>query len=143
MKKYLFGVFVAIALIGCGISPKERLAEHNIILEDDDIMDDFKIVSVASKDREDGLKEAQAVLKNDTKKNRQIAYKVDWIDENGFVRDSILSKWKVVEVEAGRNVVIEGISPNSSISDFKIRLNYPSKDDKFRKNPAHFEYQGK
>ncbi|NLK66625.1 MAG: YcfL family protein [Campylobacteraceae bacterium] len=143
MKKQLFGLVATFMLAGCGISPVERLAEHNIIVENKSIMSDFKIVSVVSKDRNDGLKEAQAVLKNDTRKNREIAYKVDWIDKDGFTRDSILSKWKVVRVEAGRDVVIGGISPSSDVSDFKIRINYPTKDDKLRKNPANYEYQGK
>ena len=70
MKKYLYSLTATLMLAGCGISPVERLAEHNIIVEDKNIMDDFKIVSVVSKDRNDGLKEAQAVLKNDTKKNK-------------------------------------------------------------------------
>ncbi|NLY04165.1 MAG: YcfL family protein [Campylobacter sp.] len=143
MREHLLSIAtVALLFTGCAISPEERLAEHNIIVEDSGIMRDFKIVSVVSKDRDDGLKEAQAVLKNDTSKNRKISYKVDWVDKDGFVQDSLLSKWKTVNVEAGRNAIISGISPSIDTSDFKIRINYPSKDDEKRIDSAHYEYQG-
>ncbi|CZE47643.1 YcfL family protein [Campylobacter geochelonis] len=143
MKKYIFSALAVLLLAGCGISPTERLAQHNVIIEDEDIMDDFDLVSVVSKTRDDGLSQAQAVLKNNTKKNQMIAYRVDWIDKDGFVKDTILSKWKVVQVEAKRDVVLNAISPSIDTVDFKIRVNYPSKDDKIRNNPAYYEYQGK
>lgn len=143
MKKYLLSAIAGIVFLGCGISPTERLKEHNIIVEDESIMDDFKIVSVVSKDRDDGLKEAQAVLKNSTNKNRLISYRVDWLDKDGFVRESLLSNWKTVNVEAKRDAVIGGISPSVNASDFKIRINYPTKDDKKRINPVNYEYQGR
>lgn len=142
MKKYLLIAVAGIVFLGCGISPSQRLKEHNIIVEDKSIMDDFKIVSVVSKDRDDGLKETQAVLKNDTNKNQLISYKIDWLDKDGFVRESILSKWKTVNVEAKKDVIIGGISPSINASEFKIRINYPTKYDKKRVNPANYEYQG-
>jgi uncharacterized protein YcfL len=73
--------------------------------------------------------------------NRNVAYKIDWIDKNGFIVKTILSKWKMATVEENRDFTINGVSPSNQIKDFVIRVQDTSRDDEQRKDSSHYEYQ--
>lgn len=139
MKNLLLVLFCLVAFSGC----VSKVKDPNFIVEDSDIYDTLEFVNMAKRTKDDGLTEIQAVFKNYTKSNEKFAYRVDWFDEDGFVIDSIMSKWKVVEVEAKRNLVINALSPSIKAKDYKIRMQFISNDDKLRNNSAIYEYQGK
>ena len=53
---------------------------------------------------------------------RQIGYNVESYYPNGFVINTIMSKWKFARVNGNGNFVIEGISPNDKTADFRVIL---------------------
>ena len=139
MKKFLIFLLSVFLLSGC----VKKVKDPNFTVEDSGIYDSLEVVSEAKRVKDDGFTEIEVIFKNYTDSNEKVAYKVDWFDKDGFIVDTIMSKWKVVEVEANRNMVIHAISPSVRATEYKIRMQFPSEDDEFRNNPAQFEYQGK
>lgn len=139
MKKFLIFLLSVFLLSGC----VKKVKDPNFTVEDSGIYDTLEFVDMVKRTKEDGFLEIQAVFKNYTNSNKTVAYKVDWYDNDGFLIDTIMSKWKVVEVEAKRNFVLKAVAPSIKAVDYKIRMQFPSDDDEFRNNPAQYEYQGK
>ena len=139
MKKFLIFLLSVFLLSGC----VKKVKDPNFTVEDSGIYDSLEVVSEAKRVKDDGFTEIEVIFKNYTDSNEKIAYKIDWFDKDGFSVDTIMSKWKVIEVEAKRNMVIHAISPSVRATEYKIRMQFPSEDDEFRNNPAQFEYQGK
>ena len=139
MKKFLIFFLSIFLLSGC----VKKVKDPNFSVEDSEIYDSLEVVSEAKRIKDDGLTEIEVIFKNYTDSNEKIAYKVDWFDKDGFSIDTIMSKWKVIEVEAKRNMIIHAISPSIKATEYKIRMQYPSEDDEFRNNSAQYEYQGK
>ena len=139
MKKFFIFLLSVFLLAGC----VKKVKDPNFSVEDSGIYDSLEVVSEAKRIKDDGLTEIEVIFKNYTDSNEKIAYKVDWFDKDGFSIDTIMSKWKVIEVEANRNMVIHAISPSIKATEYKIRMQFPSEDDEFRNNPVQFEYQGK
>ena len=132
------------ALSGCvqnQVDLKPRIIDSHIIIENSRLNDWLELEKVNYFKRKDSLLVVEARFKNLSSSNKNVAYKIDWIDENGFTQKSILSRWIVSEVEGNRSFVINGISPSVKVSDFEIRLQEASSDDKNRKNSYHSEYQ--
>ena len=132
------------ALSGCvqnQVDLKPRIMDSHILTENSNLNKWLELEKVNYFKRKDSLLVVEARFKNLSSSNKNVAYKIDWIDENGFTQKSILSRWIVSEVEGNRSFVINGISPSVKVSDFEIRLQEASSDDKNRKNSYHSEYQ--
>ena len=138
MRKFLVFLLSVFLLAGC----VKKVKDPNFAV-DSGIYDSLEVVSEVKRTKDDGFTEIEVIFNNYTSSNEKIAYKVDWFDKDGFIVDTIMSKWKVVEVEAKRNLVIRAVSPSIKAVDYKIRMQFPSDDDEFRNNSAQFEYQGK
>lgn len=148
MKKYVF-VFLAVFLfLGCSDKQKEITLEYinthkNVVVEDDSILKWMIIENIASLVRNDGMLEAEIVIKNIDSSPNKVVYKIDWFDQNGFVIETILSKWKIVTIEGKRNMIIHIISPSHDAVNYKIRFQKLTDDDLKRdKNVNLKEYIG-
>ncbi len=117
-----------------------KINHPNFVIEDDEIYDSLEFINVNEKDRKDGLKEIRAIFKNYTNDDTKIAYRIDWFDENGFLIDSIMSKWKISQVEGRRDLIIYGISPSTKAKNFKIKMQLPTKNDENLNNVAIYEF---
>ena len=115
--------------------------DSHILTENSNLNKWLELEKVNYFKRKDGLLVVEAKFRNLASSNKNVAYKIDWINENGFTQKSILSRWIVSEVESNRSFIIKGISPSIKVSDFEIRLQEPTSDDKNRKNSYHSEYQ--
>ena len=51
---------------------------------------------------------------------RRFDYKVDWLDENGFVIDSQASKWLPVSARPKSSFTFSSVAPSKEAADFKI-----------------------
>lgn len=150
MKKILSIFFIVFIFVISGCSNKqkevslEQLNTHkNVIVEDSSILDWLAIENIASMVRSDNMLEVQVQTKNMNSKSKTVAYKIDWFDENGFLVETILSKWKLLQVEGKRGANIKGISPSQSVASFKIRFQEPSSDDVKRDMNVNIkEYRG-
>lgn len=145
-KKYvIFLVLVSVLFTACNqnqVNLNNKISDSHIIVENESLYNWLNLDAVNYFIRDDSLLEVEARFRNFTSSNKLLAYKIDWMDKNGFVQKSILSKWVIVKVEERRNLVIHGIAPSMKVKDFSIRLQEPTKDDNLRKDSYHREYQG-
>jgi len=139
----LSAIFV-ILLTGCvqnQVDLNPRVSDPHLIIENPSLNEWLELEKVNYFEREDGLLIVEAKFKNLSSFNKKAAYKIEWMDKNGFTQKSLLSKWSVVEVEQNRSFIIHGISPSIKVKDFEIRLQLPTTDDNKRKDSYHNEYQ--
>lgn len=147
MKKILVNLFLILGLSffsGCAqnqVDLKPRISDSHVIVENQDLYKWLEIERINYFTRNDDFLVVEAKFKNLSSFNQNVAYKIDWIDENGFTQKSILSRWVNVEVEQNRSFVIHGIAPSIKVKDFEIRLQIPTSDDSKRKDSYHNEYQ--
>ena len=148
MKKILFcsviGIFSMLFITGCAQTQediKPRITDPHVIIENSSLYKWLELDRVNYFKREDGLLVVEAKFKNISSYNRDVAYKIDWLDKNGFVEKSILSRWIVATVEQQRALVIKGIAPSMKITNFQIKVQKPTSDDRNRKDSYHYEYQ--
>ncbi len=118
-----------------------RISDPHILIENQSLHDWLKLERVNYFKRKDDLLVVEVKFRNLSQSNERLAYKIDWIDENGFTQKSILSRWIISEVEQKRSFIIRGIAPSIKIKDFEIRLQKPSSDDRKRKDSYHNQYQ--
>jgi len=141
----VFAIFAIFLFTGCNqnkVSIDNKITDPHVIIENPSIYNWLKLERVNYFTREDGLMEVEARFRNFSSSNKVLAYKVNWMDKNGFVQKTILSKWTITEVEERRGLIIHGIAPSMKVKDFEIRLQEPTKDDSLRKSSYHNEYQG-
>ncbi len=96
-----------------------------IIFQNEEIQNWLILENLISKKREDGLTQVEAKFINKNGFDDKVAYRVDWQDKDGFTINSLLSKWKVVEVYGNANLIIQAISPSIKAEDFSIKLRNP------------------
>lgn len=145
MAKIFYLVLLVIFFSGCSFfgDTQKELLDHKIVVLDDKFYDDFKLLNVASRKNTDGFTEIEAMFANTKTKNIKVAYRIDWFDKDNFLVDTIMSRWKVINVDSLRNFVIRGVSPSIKAVNYQVRIMYPTKDDELRNNPLNYEYQGK
>ena len=143
MKIAILAFFLAF-FAGCTEQPQivQNISDPHVVIENSKLYDWLQFDTINYVKRDDGLIEVEARFRNFSDYNQLVAYKIDWMDANGFVQKSLLSKWTITQVEERRNLVIHGIAPSMKIQDFKIRLQKPTADDNLRKDSYHREYQG-
>lgn len=147
MNKLIISIiaFCAINIFsGCvqnNVDLKPRISDSHVLFENSNLYDWLELEKVNYFKRKDDLLVVEGRFNNLSSFNKKVAYKINWIDENGFIEKSILSRWIVVEVEQNRSFIISAISPSIKVKDFEIRLQIPTSDDKNRKDSYHSAYQ--
>lgn len=147
MKKtnlFLISILFIFLLNGCvenQIDLKPRINDSHVKIENSSLYEWLKLEKINYYKRKDGLLIVELKFNNISNFNKSLAYKIDWIDKNGFIEKSILSRWIVTKVEQKRSFIIHGIAPSTKIKDFEIKLQMPSHDDNHRKDSYHNEYQ--
>ncbi|MDR0467239.1 MAG: DUF1425 domain-containing protein [Campylobacteraceae bacterium] len=134
MKKYILVFLAVFLLFGCSDKQKEITLEYinthkNIVIEDNSILKWLIIENIASVVRPDSMIEVEILTKNINSASKTVAYKIDWFDQNGFVVETILSKWRLLQIEGTRNAIIHGISPSQNVVSYKIRFQEPTSSD--------------
>ena len=91
MKK--FALFVlSLLLIGC--SSKEPKASPHLDIEDNSVNSFLSLQSLNDRFTNGGMMEVEARFKNESSFNKDLLYKVDWFDKDGFLITNITTKWK-------------------------------------------------
>lgn len=55
---------------------------------------------------------------------KDLVYKVDWLDENGFVlKDAINEEYRTLKIPANQEIVLRKIAPNRLAKDIRIQIN--------------------
>lgn len=142
MKKVylLIGILSLVFFSGCAQKELE-VSDSHIIIEDSSLDGWLKLERVNHFKKHDGFIIVEAKFRNLSSSNKKVVYKIEWLDRDGFSETTILSKWKIAEVEAKRGFTIRGISPSIRAENFEIKLQEPTEDDMKRKDSYNFEYQ--
>ncbi len=112
----------------------QRITDPHVRIEDPDIQNWLKFDFINYVQRKDALIEFEAKFTNYSPYNKTLAYKVEWVDENGFTQKTLMSRWILAEVEGKRNLIIHGISPNMKTKNFVVVLQRPNYHDDLRQD---------
>ncbi len=99
--------------------------KSKIIFQSNEIQNWLILEDLIYKKREDGLTQIEARFFNKNSFDDKVAYRIDWLDKDGFTISSLLSKWEVKEVYGNANLIIQAISPSIKAVDFSIKLRNP------------------
>ena len=120
MKKFtilLFGLLFVSCANNQDVVLQARIYDSSLVSFESIDMD---IVSdIRKKFNALGLLQAQVILKS--KFDKTIFYKIDWLDESGFVlRNSIDEHYHSIELKAHREFVLSKIAQDKRAKSFKI-----------------------
>lgn len=93
MKKlinFIWIFIVGIVFIGCAqnqVDIKPKITDSHIIIENQSLDDWLQLEKVNYFKRKDELLVVEVKFKNTSIFNKKVAYKIDWIDENGFTEN--------------------------------------------------------
>lgn len=120
MKKFTILLF-SLLFVSCAnnqdVVLQDRIYDSSLISFESIDMD---IVSdIRKKFNALGLLQAQVILKS--KSDKTIFYKIDWLDDSGFVlRNSIDEHYHSIELKAHREFVLNKIAQDKRAKSFKI-----------------------
>ncbi|MDD6161733.1 MAG: YcfL family protein [Campylobacteraceae bacterium] len=120
MKKFtilLFGLLFVSCANNQDVVLQDRIYDSSLVSFESIDMD---IVSdIRKKFNALGLLQAQVILKS--KFDKTIFYKIDWLDESGFVlRNSIDEHYHSIDLKAHREFVLSKIAQDKRAKSFKI-----------------------
>lgn len=120
MKKFIILLF-SLLFVSCAnnqdVVLQDRIYDSSLVSFESIDMD---IVSdIRKKFNALGLLQAQVILKS--KSDKTIFYKIDWLDDSGFVlRNSIDEHYHSIELKAHREFVLNKIAQDKRAKSFKI-----------------------
>ncbi len=148
MRKLFLCYCISMLFLGAGCASRthkadeQRMAVTNprVKIEDSAIQKWLRTDFVHTVQRADGLVEFEARFTNMSRYGKKLAYKVEWLDENGFVQKTLMSRWILSEVEGRKNLVIHGISPSAAVKDFFLILQRPNYYDNLKRDAYHKQH---
>ncbi len=138
MKKF---VLFALSLLLIGCSPKEPKASPHLDIEDNSVNSFLSLQSLNDRFTNGGMMEVEARFKNESSFNKDLLYKVDWFDKDGFLITNITTKWKRVVVQSKRDFNVRAVSPSDKAVNYKLRITTPDSDDKDIKTINRYEFK--
>lgn len=119
--RLLFLLTIAIFMLtGCNNSPNadNKIAKVINGCGNSDII----ITDIKGRIKADGFMQAQVIGENSSSSYQKLMYRVVWFDNNGFIIDTILSKWKNAPAYANQPFSINAISPTTKAKTFRIYI---------------------
>lgn len=125
-----------VVLVGCNrksvnvIEPAEKRAEPHVI-------EDIRIERDRSLRRNTNIREViegrttydflrvQVSVSNETSRQRDVRYRWEWFDADGFQVRTNLDNWRTVTFHGHEEKWIQGTAPSSTVVDFKLKLMEP------------------
>jgi len=119
--KFLMAIALVVFMFsGCNTQPNPNNAIAKVIegCGNNDII----ITDIKGRKKSDGFMQAQVLGENSSSSYQRLMYRIVWFDENGFVIESILSKWKEVPAYANQPFNITTISPSTKAKTFRLYI---------------------
>jgi hypothetical protein len=69
-----------------------------------------------------GLLVIQVTGVNQTTSYKKLEYKIEWIDQNGFVIPTILSRWTEFPAFENTGFRFKAVAPKTTATDFRILI---------------------
>lgn len=67
----------------------------------------------------------QVAVANQTSRKRDVRYRWEWFDADGFQVRSTLDNWKTVTFHGHEEKWLQGTAPSATVVDFKLKLMEP------------------
>lgn len=125
--KATFLIFFSVLMLvsGCAnTQPKSNIAQ----VTDRCITDTISITDIKGKKQSDGFMKTQIIGQNISDSYQKLEYKIVWLDRDGFVIKTILSKWRETSADANQPFYITNISPNTKADDFRLYIRQNNKE---------------
>ena len=69
-----------------------------------------------------GLMEVQLTGVNNTSSYKKLEYRIEWFDKNGFLIDTIMSRWTEFPAYGNSEFGFRAVAPKAAAADFRIRI---------------------
>ena len=122
--KYIYAS-VALALLFSGCTSSSGAKVNNSVasvIQDECGSNDIKITDIKGRTLSNGFMKVQVSGENVSSTYQLLEYKVMWFDEDGFVIESILSKWQDAPAYATQAFHVSAISPSSKAKTFRLYI---------------------
>jgi len=121
LKYFVLSLFSLVFLLsGCNQTPKPSSKVVKVVGSCSSRY--ISIEDIKGRIKENGFMEAQITGENLTNDYTRVAYKIAWLDENGFTIDTILSNWSSVPADAKQPFYIHLTSPNTKAKSFRLYI---------------------
>ena len=123
-KKLFFVLFVCSVMAGCaGLGPgKVPFNDPRVTVVGALIRPEIKVTGLNTRINSGNFMEVQVTGVNKASGYRNLEYKIDWIDRDGFAIKTILSRWTMFPAYASSTFSFAGVAPKTSASDFRITI---------------------
>lgn len=99
-----------------------RPVDPRVIIIDNFLASDISISNVSSMINSGGLLVIQVTGVNQTTSYKKLEYKIEWIDQNGFVIPTILSRWTEFPAFENTGFRFKAVAPKTTATDFRILI---------------------
>jgi uncharacterized protein YcfL len=90
----------------------------------------IKVNNIKEARTPEGFLEVQVSGRNESAFKKRFEYRTEWLDANGMIIDSIMSKWMLVSVPANSDFSFKVIAPNPRAADYRINTRVAKNMDK-------------
>jgi len=90
----------------------------------------IKVENVKEVRTPEGFLQVQVSGRNESAFKKVFDYRTEWMDANGIIIDSIMSKWMTVSVPANSEFSFKAISPSPNAADYRINTRVAKNMDK-------------
>ena len=122
---------VTIFMIGCKtVNTAERAAprataqvvqDHRVVT-DSSLANKGLIVQIREATAGGNLLKIQAEIVNTTSSRHQVNYRFEWIDQDGMVIDTSMSRWTQISLAGKESTAISSVAPTPKAVDFRLKL---------------------
>jgi uncharacterized protein YcfL len=90
----------------------------------------IKVENIKEVRTAEGFLQVQVSGRNESAFKKVFEYRPEWMDTNGIIIDSIMSKWMTKSVPANSDFSIRVISPSPNAADYRINTRVAKNMDK-------------
>jgi len=90
----------------------------------------IKVNNIKEARTPEGFLEVQVSGRNESAFKKRFEYRTEWLDGNGMIIDSIMTKWMLVSVPANSEFSFKVIAPNPRATDYRINTRVAKNMDK-------------
>ncbi len=120
MQVIMSVVFSVLLFSGCISQPKSNNSIVKII--DQCGSNSIIVTDIKGRKKADGFMQAQIIGESTSNEYQRLEYRIVWFNKEGFVIESILSKWREIPAYANQPFHINNVSPNTKAKTFRIYL---------------------
>lgn len=120
----LTACLLAIAITGCQSVNSVDVSANGSYnwIKGDSVLKNVARVRSANKEMVNGLLHVQVVIHDTYKTPGEFKYRFVWYDANGFEVHTPLTTWEKVNILGKQTMTLDGVAPNSSVTDCRVEM---------------------